>query len=98
MNVVHRVRVRCLTPKEGGRRAPILSGYRAPCFWGQDTGVMARLVFIDSGARRENPWGQREADMQLLLDDIVISTNHSFILREGRKIVAHGKVLGSRKV
>lgn len=100
MTIMHRVPVRCLTPAEGGRQTPILTGYMAPCYWGDSRipngGCSGRLLFVDNNPC-ENPWGWRVADLELILP-ARIPDRFSFIMREGRKISAYGRVLDSREV
>lgn len=94
---IFQVQVRCLTPKEGGRQTPIQDGYRTFCYWGLGeqevcTGQLRFPLF--SKGKRESPWGVRQATLELILEDTSLRSNFSFIMREGRRISAVGKITG----
>jgi elongation factor Tu len=87
-------RVRFLSSQEGGRRAPVWSGYR-PGFWFRDAeGNDGVLEFLDR--EKAMPGDECEVRITFLHPEFLeglLGPNKSFDVREGNRLVARGTVL-----
>jgi elongation factor Tu len=83
-----------LIPTEhGGRKSPILSGYR-PQFYYNNKDWIAELHFIDTAEVK--PGDTVKAHIIFLSPNEhkgKLSSNNHFLIREGQKVVAYGHVI-----
>lgn len=87
-------RVYFLTPEEGGRKTPVLSGYKPSIFFDKD-GTMS-IVFLDQENNTEAMLLGREYKVRIVMNYRerldVLTPGASFQLREGLRVTARGTI------
>jgi len=94
--MVATARVRLLTAGEGGRRSPILSGYRSLLRFDSTEVDFGFELELESGLERNglDPGGSGNVKLSMWATEHLptLSPGTAFEIREGHRVVGHGSV------